>query len=93
MVFSKFPGLICFVAKFALDSDSFCIWQDGILSSGTQAGGTANFGSPTNFASVLVSQPRLGRVVDALGTPIDGAGPIKTTTRRRVELKVRWVGE
>ena len=33
--------------------------------------------------------PRLGRVVDALGTPIDGAGPIKTTTRRRVELKVR----
>lgn len=51
------------------------------------------FGSPTNFASVLVSQPRLGRVVDALGTPIDGAGPIKTTTRRRVELKVRWVGE
>lgn len=49
------------------------------------------FGSPTNFA--VVSQPRLGRVVDALGTPIDGAGPIKTTTRRRVELKVRWVGE
>ena len=31
--------------------------------------------------------------MDALGTPIDGAGPIKTTTRRRVELKVRWVGE
>jgi len=29
----------------------------------------------------------LGRVVDALGTPIDGAGPINTKSRRRVELK------
>merc|ERR1712136_5602 len=29
----------------------------------------------------------LGRVVDALGTPIDGLGPIGTSTRRRVELK------
>merc|ERR1711998_722654 len=29
----------------------------------------------------------LGRVVDALGAPIDGAGPINTAERRRVELK------
>merc|ERR1719162_2499752 len=29
----------------------------------------------------------LGRVVDALGNPIDGKGPINTTTRSRVELK------
>merc|ERR1711988_1985022 len=29
----------------------------------------------------------LGRVVDALGTPIDGLGPIQTSQRRRVELK------
>merc|ERR1712159_632725 len=29
----------------------------------------------------------LGRVVDALGNPIDGHGPISTTSRRRVELK------
>ena len=28
-------------------------------------------------------------MVDALGTPIDGAGPIATKTRRRVELKAR----
>ena len=27
-------------------------------------------------------------MVDALGTPIDGAGPINTKERRRVELKV-----
>ena len=65
----------------------------GYCQVGPKLVGLRIFGSPTNFASVLVSQPRLGRVVDALGTPIDGAGPIKTTTRRRVELKVRWVGE
>jgi F-type H+-transporting ATPase subunit alpha len=29
----------------------------------------------------------LGRVVDALGNPIDGKGPIEYTERRRVELK------
>lgn len=29
----------------------------------------------------------LGRVVDALGNPIDGKGPIKTTERRRAQLK------
>src|SRR5213076_1347203 len=29
----------------------------------------------------------LGRVVDALGNPIDGKGPIETTERRRVEVK------
>merc|ERR1712166_1629575 len=29
----------------------------------------------------------LGRVVDALGVPIDGQGPLETTERRRVELK------
>merc|ERR1740129_2665149 len=29
----------------------------------------------------------LGRVVDALGSPIDGLGPIETKQRRRVELK------
>lgn len=29
----------------------------------------------------------LGRVVDALGNPIDGAGPIKSDKRQRIELK------
>ena len=29
----------------------------------------------------------LGRVVDALGNPIDGKGPIKATERRRVDVK------
>ena len=29
----------------------------------------------------------IGRVVDILGQPIDGGGPIETTERRRVEVK------
>ena len=29
----------------------------------------------------------LGRVVDALGNPIDGHGPINTDMRQRIELK------
>ena len=39
------------------------------------------------FPIVFSGFLRLGRVVDALGTPIDGQGPINTTSRRRVELK------
>ena len=29
----------------------------------------------------------LGRVFNALGSPIDGLGPVKTTKRKRVEIK------
>ncbi len=29
----------------------------------------------------------LGRVFDALGNPIDGLGPVKTSQRNRVEIK------
>lgn len=36
---------------------------------------------------VPVGRELLGRVVDALGNPIDGKGPIKTTTKNRVEVK------
>ena len=36
---------------------------------------------------VPVGEALLGRVVDALGNPIDGKGPIETSERRRVELK------
>ncbi len=37
------------------------------------------------IAAVPVGDALLGRVVDALGTPIDGKGPINTTGRRPVE--------
>jgi len=39
------------------------------------------------IVDVPIGQGLLGRVVDALGVPIDGLGPIDSTVRRRVELK------
>ena len=39
------------------------------------------------IVSAPVGKGLLGRVVDALGNPIDGKGPIKTTQRSRVEVK------
>ena len=36
---------------------------------------------------VPVGEALVGRVVNALGQPVDGKGPIETTHRRRVELK------
>ena len=39
------------------------------------------------IVDVPVGEAMLGRVVDALGAPIDGKGPIKTTERRRAQLK------
>nr|QGN73916.1 ATP synthase F1 subunit alpha [prasinophyte sp. MBIC10622] len=39
------------------------------------------------IVDVPVGRGVLGRVVDALGAPIDGQGPITDTTPRRVELK------
>ena len=39
------------------------------------------------IVDVPVGRGLLGRVVDALGNPIDGKGPIKDATRTRVEVK------
>ncbi len=39
------------------------------------------------IVDVPVGKGLLGRVVDALGNPIDGKGPIESTERRRVERK------
>jgi len=39
------------------------------------------------IVDVPIGKALLGRVVDALGNPIDGKGPIDTTERRRVEMK------
>lgn len=39
------------------------------------------------IVEVPVGPELLGRVVDALGNPIDGKGPIKTASRRRVDVK------
>jgi F-type H+-transporting ATPase subunit alpha len=39
------------------------------------------------IVDVPVGKGLLGRVVDALGNPIDGKGPIQAEERRRVEVK------
>jgi F-type H+-transporting ATPase subunit alpha len=39
------------------------------------------------IVDVPIGKALLGRVVDALGNPIDGKGPIEATERRRVEVK------
>jgi F-type H+-transporting ATPase subunit alpha len=39
------------------------------------------------IVDVPIGKGLLGRVVDALGSPIDGKGPIETTERSRVEVK------
>merc|ERR1712190_329126 len=39
------------------------------------------------IVDVPIGDELLGRVVDALGAPIDGLGPIQAKSRRRVELK------
>jgi len=39
------------------------------------------------IVEVPVGKGLLGRVVDALGNPIDGKGPIQSTERRRVDVK------
>ena len=39
------------------------------------------------IAEVPVGEALLGRVVNALGQPIDGKGAVKTTATRRIELK------
>ena len=40
-----------------------------------------------NIVSVPTGEALLGRVVDALGNPIDGKGPLKNTENRRVSVK------
>jgi F-type H+-transporting ATPase subunit alpha len=40
-----------------------------------------------SIVDVPVGKGLLGRVVDALGNPIDGKGPIKAAERRRVDVK------
>jgi F-type H+/Na+-transporting ATPase subunit alpha len=40
-----------------------------------------------SIVDTFVGKELLGRVVDALGNPIDGKGPLKATERRRVDVK------
>src|ERR671910_904335 len=61
----------------------------GVVIFGSDA--TISEGSTARRTGTIVDVPigkvLLGRVVDALGNPIDGKGPIEATERRRVEVK------
>nr|AGH24290.1 ATP synthase F1 subunit alpha [Reclinomonas americana ATCC 50633] len=45
------------------------------------------------IVDVPIGKGLLGRVVDALGNPIDGKGPIQSTERKRVEVKAPGILE
>jgi F0F1-type ATP synthase alpha subunit len=40
-----------------------------------------------NIVDIGIGEEMCGRVLNALGEPIDGIGPIKTKQRRKVEVK------
>src|SRR6201995_3829848 len=79
----EFPGGIRGMA-LNLESDNV-----GVVIFGTdrdiKEGDTVN--RPGAIVDVPVGPELLGRVVDALGNPIDGKGPINATQRRRVDVK------
>ena len=43
-----------------------------------------------NIIDIPVGKELLGRVVDALGNPIDGKGPIKTEKGKELEVKALY---
>ncbi len=47
----------------------------------------------SRIAEVPVGPALVGRVVNSLGLPVDGKGPIDTTERRRIELKAPGIVE
>jgi F-type H+/Na+-transporting ATPase subunit alpha len=67
-----------------LDEDSIgavVLGDDADLDEGSLVTATGN------ILSVPVGDALLGRVVDALGVPLDGKGPIDTDERRRLEVQ------
>jgi F-type H+-transporting ATPase subunit alpha len=79
----EFPGGVRGMA-LNLESDNV-----GVVIFGADRG--INEGDTVKRTGAIVDVPvgrgLLGRVVDALGNPIDGKGPIESTERRRVDVK------
>ena len=79
----EFPGAIKGMA-LNLETDNV-----GVVIFGNDRG--IKEGDTVKRTGAIVDTPvgkgLLGRVVDALGNPIDGKGPIKATERRRVDVK------
>jgi F-type H+/Na+-transporting ATPase subunit alpha len=79
----EFPGgVMGMVLNLEEDSVGVAIFgSDTGIQEGTQVKRTGR------IIDVPVGKSLLGRVVNALGQPVDGKGPLESTTRRRVEIK------
>ncbi|MDC0194765.1 F0F1 ATP synthase subunit alpha [Alphaproteobacteria bacterium] len=79
----EFPGGIKGMAlNLEMDNVGVSIFGDD---SGIKEGDTVK--RTGEIVDVPVGKELLGRVVDGLGNPIDGKGPIQTADRRRIEIK------
>jgi len=79
----EFPGGIKGMAlNLEMDNVGFSIFGDD---TGIKEGDTVK--RTGEIVDVPVGKELLGRVVDGLGNPIDGKGPIQSSEKRRIELK------
>ena len=79
----EFPGGIKGMAlNLEMDNVGVSIFGDD---TGIKEGDTVK--RTGEIVDVPVGKELLGRVVDGLGNPIDGKGPIESSDRRRIELK------
>ena len=79
----EFPGGIKGMAlNLEMDNVGVSIFGDD---TGIKEGDTVK--RTGEIVDVPVGKELLGRVVDGLGNPIDGKGPIKSSEKRRIELK------
>ncbi|HKP57263.1 MAG TPA: F0F1 ATP synthase subunit alpha [Polyangiales bacterium] len=79
----EFPGQLMGMV-LNLDADSVGI---ALMGSDTNVREGDTVKRTGRIFDVAVGNAMSGRVVNALGLPVDGKGPIQTTERRRVELK------
>ena len=80
--FPSVPGLQGLVLNLEEDSVGVALMgEQSQLREGAQVKRTGR------IADAPVGPATVGRVVDALGKPIDGKGPIATTERRKIEIK------
>jgi F-type H+/Na+-transporting ATPase subunit alpha len=81
-------GMTALVLNLESDNVGVAIFGDG---TGIKQGDTVR--RTERIASVPVGDALLGRVVNALGEPIDGKGPIESTERRNIEIKAPGIIE
>ncbi len=85
----EFPGeLFGLVLNLERDSVGIAILGDA---TGVREGDTVK--RTGRIADVPTGEAVVGRVVNALGQPIDGKGPIETPHRRRIEVKAPGIVE